>query len=892
MKIALTHEQADFDAIASLLGVHLVKEAVPLLPHRMNRNVRSFVTQFSVELPFITPKELPSGNVEATWLVDTQSLVTIKGMTSRTKICVIDHHARRPNLDTDWETELFDLGACTTIFVELIQEAGIHLSPLQATLMLLGIYEDTGSLTYTRTNVRDVRAVAFLMENGASLQTASDFIYPPLSADQRRLYDELLSNTQNLHIHGLEIVLSTAFAEEMTDEVSSAAHKIRDLLEPDALFLVINTQEGVRLVARSTTDRMDVSAMTARFGGGGHQRAAAALIRREGQSTRADRASLLKEVYDELIAILPSFIQPVVSVGEIMSSRPLLLSPSQSVKEAAVLMQRYGFEGFPVVEHGRVVGLLTRRAVDRAIAHKLERKVSSLMEAGEVTILPGQTLNELQALMNKTGWGQIPVVHPEDGQVMGIVTRTDLIRTLAYREQPPARQNLAGKLDQALPSALLALVKVVAEEAAAQNIPVYLVGGFVRDLLLDRPSLDLDMVLEGNAITLAQALAKRFGGKVVSHRRFGTAKWQIGTCRENLAQAMSHDGALNPLDLPESLDLISARTEFYDHPTALPIVERSGIRLDLHRRDFSINTLALRLDGEHYGDLYDYWGGLDDLKNKYIRVLHSISFVDDPTRLLRAVRFEQRFDFEIEDRTLQLMAEAHELMRQVSGDRIRHELNAILSEPKAIAMLYRLSELGLLKAISPYLTWDARMSESVSKIIAETPEPFWELTDKMGNHSIRQVMIYLAWFSAMPLEQAMYVTRRLKLSSNISKSVEEVHHARAGLNRMTDRLPSQYVKILQGNSSISLYVLYQLSVDAGVRQAIRDYVISWQKVKPYADGSTLRRHQIMPGPVYRDLLETLRKAWLDGLIHTRDEEDQLLDSLLIELKQKEGNDAI
>ncbi|MEM5774802.1 MAG: CBS domain-containing protein, partial [Anaerolineaceae bacterium] len=382
MKIALTHEQADFDAIASLLGIHLVGEAVPLLPHRMNRNVRSFITQYSTQLPFITPKQLPSGSVQTAYLVDTQSLVTIKGMNSRTRIHVIDHHAKRANLDGEWETELFDLGACTTIFVERVQAAGVHLTPLFATLMLLGIYEDTGSLTYSRTTVRDVRAVAFLLENGASLQTAADFLYPPLSADQRKLYDELLSNTRNLAIHGLDIVLSHAYAEEMTDEVSSAAHKIRDLLEPDALFLVISTQEGIRLVARSTTDQVDVSAGTAHFGGGGHQRAAAALIRRDGITSRADRTSLLNEIYQELTSVLPAYIHPVVSVGEIMSSRPLLLSPAQSVKDAATLMQRYGFEGFPVVEHGRVVGLLTRRAVDRALSHRLKSNAGSLMEAG------------------------------------------------------------------------------------------------------------------------------------------------------------------------------------------------------------------------------------------------------------------------------------------------------------------------------------------------------------------------------------------------------------------------------------------------------------------------------------------------------------------------------
>jgi tRNA nucleotidyltransferase (CCA-adding enzyme) len=888
MKIALTHEQADFDAIASLLGAHLTKGAIPVLPHRMNRNVRSFVDQYSAELPYTTAKALAALPIESVLLVDTQSLITLKGMNKLTRITVIDHHAPRPNLDTAWETDLFELGACTTWFVEQIEQTGANLSPLQATLMLLGIYEDTGSLTYAGTSVRDVRAVAFLLEHGASLKMAHEFLYPPLSDDQRKLYDDLLANTRNLSINGLEVVISHAHAEEMRDEVSSTAHKLRDLLEPDALFLVISTQEGIRLVARSTTDQVDAAAVTGHFGGGGHRRAAAALIRRESKGEQVDRAALLDQVYQELTAVLPMFVQPAISVGEIMSTRPSLLSPTQSVKEAATLMQRFGFEGFPVVEDGRVVGLLTRRAVDRALAHKLERRVGSLMEAGEVTIRPEQTLDELQTLMTHTGWGQIPVVDPVDGHVIGIVTRTDLIRTLSGGAGASSRQNLADKLENALPPPLLALVKAVAAEAAAQGMPMYLVGGFVRDLLLERPSLDLDFVLEGNAIPLADTLAQRYGGKAISHRRFGTAKWQIGSCKAELAQALTHNGPLNPGDLPDTLDLISARTEFYDHPTALPIVERSSIQLDLHRRDFSINTLALRLDGAHYGDLYDYWGGLNDLKNGYIRVLHSISFVDDPTRLLRAVRFEQRFDFKIEQRTLQLMSEAHELMRQVSGDRIRHELNAILNEPKANAMLYRASELGLLKAISPYLRWDDQTNGMVNKIKSTQPEAFWGMPAGTGSYTLEQVLIYLAWFYCLPADHADAVARRLKLSGIIQKTIGEVHQAKDRLEQLRDRRPSQFVKILQGASPVSLYVLHHLSEDVVVRQAIRDYVISWQKVKPYADGSTLRRRQITSGPIYRDILQTLREAWLDGQIHTRDEEEQLLDTLISELPGQRG----
>ena len=149
------------------------------------------------------------------------------------------------------------------------------------------------------------------------------------------------------------------------------------------------------------------------------------------------------------------------------------------------------------------------------------------------------------------------------------------------------------------------------------------------------------------------------------------------------------------------MDFITARLEFYSYPTALPTVERSSIKFDLHRRDFTINTLAIRIDGKHFGELYDFWGGLSDIKNQVIRVLHSLSFIDDPTRILRAIRFEQRFEFNFEDRTLQLLLDARNLLSNLSGDRIRHEIDLILDEDNFGQILCRLQELEILKMIHP-----------------------------------------------------------------------------------------------------------------------------------------------------------------------------------------------
>lgn len=896
MHIILTHEQADFDAIGAMLGAYLMhNRATPVLPRRLNRNVKAFLHLYGADLPFIEMNDLPSQSIETVTLVDTQSLITLKGMGNRTAIQVVDHHSRREDLPTDWKVTIDQTGACTTLFVEGLHEHNGVIEPIHATLLLLGIYEDTGSLTYASTTPRDARAVSYLLEQGANLQIANRYLNPALSAEQRQVYDQLLANARTLWIHGQQILLATAEAPGMTDEISSVAHKIRDLLDPSALFLLVQTSEGIRLVARSTSDQVDVSKVAAHFGGGGHHRAAAALVKIPPSGTlpyQEDGESSLQSVARELERILPSHVHPSTTVRQIMSAQPLTLSPDTSAEKALQLMQRYGYEGYPILEHGKVVGLLTRRAVDRAVSHRMNLTAASLMEVGEVSVSPDDSIEHVRDVMINTGWGQLPVVDPSTGQVVGIVTRTDLLRHITGHAPIPGRMNLARRLETALPPARLALLKAVAAEARRMHQAIYIVGGFVRDLLLERPGVDFDLVVEGDAIALANALTRRFGGRVLAHVRFGTAKWKIEDQREHLAELLSEKTPFNPLDLPESLDLISARTEFYDYPTALPTVERSSIKLDLHRRDFTINTMAIRLDGPHYGNLYDYWGGLRDLQAGLVRVLHSLSFVDDPTRQLRAVRFEQRFNFKIEARTLQLMQEGHPLIRNLSGDRLRHELNLILQEEKAIAMLSRLNELGLLRAIHPDIPWSEEVAESIQNTLTQPVPQAWKLPEEAGNLPIRIALAYLVWFGRLPIEKAFSIADRLRLPGVLQTQIVLTCQLQRDLPSLVGLRPSQVASRLDSIPSMALYTTYTLCKDEPQRAILRSYATQWHFIQPVTTGETLREMGLPPGPLYKEILGTLRTAWLDGLVHSKEEELALLDQLLqqqtLEVKPPRG----
>ncbi len=872
MHVILTHEQADFDAVASLLAARLLDaEAFAVLPRKLNRNVRAFLTLYGDGLPLIEYSDLPRRKLTRLTLVDTQSAPSLRGLTASTPVHVVDHHPPDPRLNPAWSRTLAAVGATTTLLVEALQEANGEPGLAAATLLLLGIYEDTGSLSYSSTTARDVRACAWLLECGASLAVAADFLNHPLSPEQRLLYERLVQAAETHRFHGLSVIVACAEAQGGVEEISSLADKLRDLFDPAGLFVLVALDGSLQMVARSTTDSLDVARVAQQFGGGGHDRAAAALIH--------DRS--LQDVRRELLALLPSFVRPLRTVGEIMSIRPQLLTPDVSIAEAAERMQRFGYEGFPVVEGGKVVGLLTRRAVDRAMTHGMGREpVARVMDAGSLTVSPGDSIQHLQRVMIQHDWGQVPVADPASGEIIGIVTRTDLLKTLAAGPAPG--QDLSARLDQALPPARCALLRLIGRQAEQTGVAAYVVGGFVRDLLLGSPSIDFDLVIEGDAIALARALAAAYGGRVSSHHRFGTAKWRLDRHNPDLARGLGLT-RLDPDDLPSSLDLVTARTEFYTHPTALPSVERGSIKLDLHRRDFTINTLALRLDGRHFGRLLDPWGGGRDLERRLIRVLHSISFVDDPTRMLRAVRLEQRLGFRIEERTLQLLQQAVPLLARVSGERLRGELEMIFLEDCRTRILERLQELGLLRAIHPALTWNPHLAQAFDRAAAFQPPASWRLASAPDP----ETLLYALWLFHLPEADARSVAERLHMPVGMRTILLDAGRAGRLLSGLSAaERPSSIVQRLEEISEASLVAAWLALGDHPEGQhLLEQYLSTWRFVAPKADGETLKRLGLPPGPIYSQILWQLRSARLDGEVTSDEDEERLLETLVAEARR-------
>lgn len=854
MDAILTHDNADFDALAALLGAKKIyPEALAILPHRLNRNVRDFCALYRDALPFTRPEDVrrQRSAFHSIVVVDTQTVQALRGITAETQVHFIDHHPLARELKRGMSFFGGAAGATTTLFVEQIGEKELPLTPLEATLLLLGIYEDTGSLAYLTTTARDARAAAYLLERGAALAIVNDFLQRPLTDAQHKLYQRLIDHLTMTNIAGHAILIASAHADQYVEEISTLAQQLRALYDPAALFVLVQMDEHIQLVARSTKAEIDVAAIATAFGGGGHAKAAAAVI----------RGMTLRQAKTKLNKLLKESVTPSVTVRQLMSFGVHTLAPSHTVAQAADAINRYGHEGFPIARNGKLVGVITRREIDRALHHKLANTPIKNLMRPPVSVAPDDTLEKLRAVMIESDLGQVPVI--EKNKIIGIVTRTDLIKP--WGAAPPARaENLAQRLEQWLPPDLATLLRNASATARDLGYNLYIVGGFVRDLLLNQPNLDLDLVVEGDAMALARVLEQKFGGRVHTHSRFGTAKWILKERKEDKG---APSGALPSFNLPlASLDFSTARTEFYAHPSALPEVETSSIKQDLRRRDFTINTLAICLDPERYGQLLDPFGGQADLERGVIRVLHNLSFIEDPTRILRAVRFEQRFGFKLEPRTAQLIGDALAMVQRVSGERLRHELALIFGESEPEKVLTRLNKLGGLGAIFEQLDftdWHAAKFRAARAM-----------------HARAEALTYLGLlaYHFTPSVAADFV-KRFKLANSDAETILQVielrEQAAPALSAET-LSPSALYRLLEDYTDAALGILALATDDTLIRERIALHCSRLRAMQAELTGDDLKRMGLVPGPAFKAILARLRDARLDGALTSRAEEEALV----------------
>lgn len=866
MEIILTHENADFDAVASMLGAYkLNPDAIPILPKTHHANVREFLTLYKNGLPFIAWHDFTDGaSVKKVTITDTARRSDVRNMKENVPTLIFEHHPLKRELRPyeTWAGD--DVGAATTLLVERIRERKIELTSLEATLMALGIYADTGNFTYGGTTARDIRAAAWLLEHGAVLDTVQRFLNNPLNQEQQTLLDQLMENIDSRSINGFDVSLCTAYADKVINSISAVVAVLRDILDADALIVLVAMPEHVQLIARSTQDAIHVGELAKEFAGGGHPRASAAAIHKAN----------LEEIREQVWRYLRDNVQAAVRIAHLMSfGQVQTVDADEKVVDIIAHIRRIGHEGYPVLDDDRVVGLLTLNRADKVLEHGLKQAtVRDVMEEGQITLSPDDPVSLLEETMVESKWGQIPIVD-ESQKLIGIVTRTDLITHWAQTH--PAKTIRVPSIDlQQAENTLgrhnLKLIAQIARFAHARKNYIYMVGGVARDLLLERPNFDIDFVIEGDAIEFAEALQTKFGGRVHPYPPFRTATWTLDT---ESAQKLG----LSLEMIPDHLDFATARSELYEHPTALPTVYNSGIKLDLRRRDFTINTLAIQLSPERFmWQILDFYGGLPDLESRLIRVLHSLSFVDDPTRILRAVRFSERLQFIIESRTTELIQTALPMLKRVTGERLQNEIALILQEENVARALLKLKALGVLKNIHPDFQLIGDVTPVFNQLKAQNLPDWIEESLSLRWHLL---------IAHVPYDAIAEIALRLL----IGRSKADIFILTAELVQNPDILrdegvlASEIVKQLAPLGEESLMAVWLSVDDESVRESIKQYRDSWRHIKPTVDGNTLKQMGLTPGPAFRTILERLRDAWINGLVYNEEQEKSYLKTIIDEV---------
>lgn len=859
MQVIVSHVNTDFDALASMIAAKkLYPDAEVVLSDRQDPLVTRFLNIYRDTLPLKQANDIDWEEVTEVILVDVASLKRTGSIANRirddVRTIVYDHHPKKHG-DVTPDAGIVELvGATVTLLIEEIKQRSLAITPFEATLFGLGIYTDTGSFTFKTTTERDFLAAQFLLQNGMSLEMVKQFSEQTLEKEQHDLLDELFNSTETIEYEGLELAIATAYREQTINGLATVTRKLFELKDVDAMLTVVGMKRHVFIVGRARSNRISLQPLLKKFGGGGHKHAGSATVK------RAD----YKEIYEQVKEHMHMMIKRATTAQELMASPVKTITPDTTIAEAGEKMYRYGHSGYPVVDDDKLVGIITRRDLDKANHHGLgHAPVKAYMSTNIITITPDTPLEEVQQTIIAHNIGRLPVV--ENDQLIGIISRTDIIQALHeqvaltdHNDEDTSNEetNVDDLLQEQLDERIYHLLKDIGAVAKREHVSVYLIGGIVRDLLLQRPNDDIDIVVEGDGISFARALQATYGGKLTVHEQFGTATWQ------------SEDEI--------EVDIATSRLEYYDEPAALPDVESSTLREDLHRRDFTINAMAVYLNEDRFGDIVDPFSGQDDLFKRTIRVLHNISFVEDPTRILRAVRFELRFQFQMDEQTESLAKQSISQMESVSNDRIIAELERLFEEVNAEDVIDRLFTLSFWEQFSIENTYRKQSCEHarrLQQIWRENNALFtlnerdsWVLYFLMPFYYANKLSVVESFLRKRRTKKLLAEIKELKTTSLLEKRLDE-KDLHKGYKQYT-------------NESL-LFVATTTDVE---ETNILTYVKKRHQLAVYVTGSDLKEKGIQPGPIYSDIFLQLEQAMLANEVTNKKEAEQWLERFV---RQKE-----
>ena len=862
IEVITTHLNTDFDGLASMMAAKkLYPEAWMVFPGSQEQNLRNFFLESTVYMyNFTKIKQVPLERIDRLILVDTRQPDRIGRFAEildrpGLEIHIYDHHPSAEN-DIKGTLEIVrPVGATMTMMTQLLKEKKISLTSDEATVMALGIYEDTGSFTFASTTNEDFLAAAYLLQQGANLNLISDLLTRELTVVQVSLLNQLLESATRQRINNVEVVIAKASTDTYIGDFAVLVHKMMEMENLNCLFALARMEDRIYLVARSRIREINVGEILLAFGGGGHAFAASATVKDQ----------TLVQVEEALISQLKRRINPQRKAGDMMTFPVKSIPPQETIEHANELLTRYNINVLLVLDNEKLLGMITRQVIEKAIFHGLkDLAVREYMTTELSTVGPEASLYQIQELIIENKQRVIPVVKQE--RVVGVITRTDLLNILISgpsmteylydsRKAPHfvRKKNIAYLMEERLPQRIIELLKSLGEVADDLGYNAYAIGGFIRDLFLKFDNLDIDIVIEGDGIRFAQEYAKKVPVRIRYHTKFKTAV------------LIFSDGF--------KVDVATARSEYYESPAALPVVELSSIKMDLYRRDFTINTLAVKLNSRHYGLLIDFFGAQKDLKEKAIRVLHNLSFVEDPTRAFRAVRFEQRFGFKIGKLTVNLIENAIRIggIEKLAPKRVFTELQLILNEGNPLPVMKRLVDLKLLQAVQPELTLTQKGELLFGEI--KTVLSWFDLL--YLNEPYEKWLVYFLALT-QPITQISELRQRLGLSKRAFEIMTlcrgEGEKALTVLQKNSHLSRSDIAKLLSSLPNEVLLFLMARTNQEGIRKTISLYFTQLKSIRISVGGDDLKNLGLAPGPDYKVILTNLLEARINGKVLTHEDE--------------------
>lgn len=857
--IITAHQNMDFDALASMVAASkLYPGSLLYMPWGYEGAVKRFMTLFKHKYPlknnfdaekldrvvFVDrlPKTLPQPLVDA---INAQ----------KPEILIYSHHSGQESLPGHKvrKTE-FPYGSCAAGLVEELMEKGIEITTDEALLYLLGIHTDTGSFSYINTSPADIRVAAKLYEKNINMKIFSSFLNEEFEAPQVQLFNRLMKNMQQFEVKGHRIIITYARFKQHISHLNDVTEQMARVNSADAIISVVHMENKIFLTGRSSGPSIDIRPILEEFKGGGHKSAAAAVV-------QVKKGVTIKNIKDRVYEGFIKAVQERYTVADLMSSPVRAIPPSLTINEAYRVVIRFNNNGLPVVKDDRLMGFITKEDLEKGMQHNLGAiPVSGYMSTRVITVSEETPVREAQRLMLKYNIGHLPVVRGDT--LTGIVTRTDLLNYL-YNESPVKKEkivfresglNVAAEMERKLEPEIYRFIRDIGAYADEFGTGVYLVGGIVRDLFLNVKDLDIDITVEGDGMEFARFLADRLNGSCKVFDRFKTAKvfLQGGRC----------------------IDVTSARAEFYEYPAALPEIEFTPIRYDLYRRDFTINAMAIQINRSSFGRFIDYFDGYEDLKKGIIKTLYNMSFIDDPTRILRAVRFEQRLGFKFEENTARFIRETlkYNIFESMPGERIRDEIIILLKEDVPLKAIKRLDTLGVLEKVHAALELTER-----SELLFRKSSRFMEkhiIAEAAGDYD-RPLVYMLILTSGMKEADALCVMQRLKSKNSWMKTVLAVKKHEKKIYQLLGKKGASSAAVHAALNHLSYEALIYLAIasenEAAVKK-IEEFITKLKGIKPHITGGDLKKLGIKPGPVFGEIMAAVAEAKINGTLDSKKDE--------------------